>query len=165
MLSTVVKRTNNIRHMAVVVGVQCKKDEVLVAVARNGELADGHPEKLKAAGLFEETERLQAMLDDIARLLREVDADAVRILMPEQTYDDSYARIAPRATLETLVRLAAQAAGVSVEMLHRASARSRLGMPRSGKFETHLPAVLGDPVGKYWNAGRNLAAAAALAEG
>jgi hypothetical protein len=150
--------------MGVVVGVQCKKDEVLVAIARDGELVDGLLEKLKAPALFEETERLQAMLDDIARLLREVEADTVRILMPEQTYDDSYARIAPRATLETLVRLAACGAGVSVEMLHRASARARLGLPRGGKFEAHLPKVIGEPVGKYWNAGRNLAAAAALAE-
>ena len=83
--------------------------------------------------------------------------------MPEQTYKDSYARIAPRVTLETLVRLACVRAGIPVEMLHRASARSRLGVPRRGKLED-LVATVTDPVGKYWNAGRSLAAAAALAE-
>jgi len=104
------------------------------------------------------------MLDDIGRVLAEVKPDAVRILMPEQTYDDSYARIAPRATLETLVRLGAHRAGVPVEMLHRNSARARLGLPRGGKFDGHLPAAIGGAVGKYWSVGRNLAVAAALAE-
>ncbi len=150
--------------MAVALGVNCKKDEMLIAVARDGELVDGVVEKLKAPALLEETERLKAMLDDIERVLEELRPDAVRILMPEQTYDDSYARIAPRATLETLVRLAAYNTGVPVEMVHRNSARARLRMPKGGKFEGHIPDTVGEPVGKYWKAGRSLAAAAALAE-
>src|SRR4051812_50131366 len=93
------------------------------------------------------------MLDDIGRVLAEVKPDAVRILMPEQTYDDSYARIAPRATLETLVRLGAHRAGVPVEMLHRNSARARLGLPRGGKFDGHLPAAIGGAGGEEWGGG------------
>jgi hypothetical protein len=104
------------------------------------------------------------MQTDIERVLAEVRPDQIRILMPEQTYKDSYARIAPRVTLETLVRLACVRAGLPVEMLHRASARSRLGLPRKGRLEDHIPKVA-EPIGKYWNAGRSLAAAAALAEG
>ena len=106
----------------------------------------------------------QGLLGDIGRVLTEVKPDAVRVLLPEQTYEDSYARIAPRAALETLVCLASLDAGVPVEMLRRISARSRLGMPKGGRFESHIPAIVGEPVGKYWNAGRNLASAAALAE-
>jgi hypothetical protein len=145
-------------------GVACLKDEVLLAVASDGALvADGH-EKLTTAAVLEETERLSAMQTDIERVLAEVRPDQIRILMPEQTYKDSYARIAPRVTLETLVRLACVRAGLPVEMLHRASARSRLGLPRKGRLEDHIPKVA-EPIGKYWNAGRSLAAAAALAEG
>jgi hypothetical protein len=62
-----------------------------------------------------------------------------------------------------VVRLACAEAEVPVEMLHKVSVRSRLGMSRKGSLESHLPAVVGEPVGKYWNAGRNLAAVAALA--
>ena len=144
-------------------GVVCRKDEILLAVADGGALLEGQTEKLKAPAILEETERLQGLLEDLNRMLAEVRPDVVRVLMPEQTYDDSYARIAPRVALETLVRLAAVSAGKPVEMLHRASARARLGMERRGKFESHIPATVGEPVGKYWNAGRNLAAAAALA--
>jgi hypothetical protein len=52
-------------------------------------------EKLVTAAVLEEAERLQAMQADIERTLVEVQPDQVRILMPEQTYKDSYARIAP----------------------------------------------------------------------
>src|SRR3712207_410823 len=100
-------------------GVVCKKDEILLAVADDGELVDGEAEKLTAPALLEESERLQGMLEDIDRMLAEVRPDVVRVLLPEQTYDDSYARIAPRVALETLVRLAAVNAGISVEMLKR----------------------------------------------
>jgi hypothetical protein len=144
-------------------GVVCSKDEVLLAIASDGSLMhDGH-EKLVTAAVLEETERLEAMQADIDRTLLEVRPDRVRILMPEQTYKDSYARIAPRVALETLVRLACVRAGIPVEMLHRASARSRLGVSRSGRLEDLLAGVT-EPVGKYWKAGRGLAAAAALAE-
>ena len=140
-------------------GVVCSKDEVLLAVSSDGKLVADDHEKLATAMVLEETERLQAMHEDIARMLVEVRPDRVRILMPEQTYKDSYARIAPRVTLETLVRLACVRAGIPVEMLHRASARSRLGFPRKGKLEAHM-AEVAEPVGRYWNAGRSLAAAA-----
>lgn len=137
---------------------------MFLAVAEDGSIADGFPEKLAAPALLEAPERLQDLSDDLVRVLAEVSPSDVRILMPEQTYKDSYARIAPRAALETLVRLVCATNRVPVEMLHRNTARARLGMPRSGSLESHVPAVISSPVGKYWNAGRNLAAAAALAE-
>jgi hypothetical protein len=145
-------------------GVACKKEEIFLAVAEDGELVEHAHEKLTAPALLEETERLEGTLSDLERVLREVRPDIVRILRPEQTYEDSYARIAPRATLETLVRLACLDAKVPVEMLHRNSARARLGLPGKGNFEERLAGKV-ERVGKYWNAGRNLAAAAALAEG
>jgi hypothetical protein len=144
-------------------GVTCSKEEVFLAVGSDGALVPDEHEKLVTAMVLEETDRLQAMHDDVVRVLAEVRPDRVQILMPEQTYEASYARIAPRATLETLVRLACVRAGIPVEMLHRGSARSRLGVPRSGKLEDLISGVT-EPVGKYWKAGRSLAAAAALAE-
>lgn len=149
--------------MARGLGVVCTKEEVLLVVASDGSVVHNDHEKLMTAAVLEETERLQAMQADIERMLVEVRPDQVRILMPEQTYKDSYARLAPRVTLETLVRLACVRAGIPVEMLNRTSARSRLGVSRKGKLEDLMSAVT-EPVGKYWKAGRSLAAAAALAE-
>jgi hypothetical protein len=149
--------------MARDLGIVCSKDSILLALADDGQIIADRHEKLAVAAILEENERLTAMEAEVGRVLSEVRPDAVRILLPEQTYKDSYARIAPRAALETVVRLACVKATIPVEMLHRASARSRLDMPRSGSIESHMPAI-SEPIGKYWNAGRNLAAAAALAK-
>lgn len=128
--------------MAVALGVNCKTDEIPPAVARDGAVADGFPEKLRAPALLEETERLAAMLDDVARVFTEVSPDVVRVLMAEQTYEDSYARIAPRVAPETLVRLAAHRGGTPVELLHHNTARAHLRMPKRGRFDAQLPDVL-----------------------
>jgi hypothetical protein len=143
-------------------GVACSKDTIYLAVAEDGKLVADPADKLDAAKVLEETERLKAMVSDVTQMLLEVRADRVRVLMPEPTYTDSYAHIAPRAALETVVRLACTGSGIQVEMLDRRVARARLGFERKGKFESHIPEVT-EPVGKYWNAGRSLAAAAALA--
>ena len=71
--------------------------------------------------------------------------------------------IAPRAALETLVRLAAVRAGIPIEVLPRPTVRARLGLPRSGDLGSHVEARIPEPVGRYWNAGRNVAGLAALA--
>jgi hypothetical protein len=146
-------------------GVWCKKEEVLFAVADDGRLVDDDHRLLHASpALLEASEALQGTQDDVGRVIAEVAPDVVRILQPEQRYEGSYISLAPRVTLETLVRLAAVRAGVPVEMLHRATARARVGVPQKGKLETHVPKVFPAPVGKYWARGRQLAAIAAVAE-
>lgn len=136
----------------------------MLAVAEDGEVVHSSCEKLSGSGLLEASDRLEAVRRDVVRVLEELAPDEVRILMPEQRYEASYPQMAPRVALETVVRLACNAADVPVEMLNRASARSRVGVPRTGRLEDHVPKVVPEPVGKYWNAGRSLAAIAAVAD-
>jgi hypothetical protein len=145
-------------------GVWCKKEEVMFAVATDGELLEDEHQRLQVPTAMEASEALRGVQDDIGRVIAEVAPAVVRILQPEQTYEGSYASLAPRATLETLVRLAAVQAEIPVEMLHRGTARARVGIGRSGKLEDHIPEVIAHPVGRYWAAGRRLAAIAAIAE-
>jgi len=147
-----------------VLGVWCKKEEIMLAVAEDGEVVPHSREKMKGSGLLEANDRLEAVRRDVVRVLEEVNPDEVRILMPEQRYEASYPQMAPRVALETVVRLACSGAGISVEMLNRASARSRVGVSKTGRLEDHIREVVSEPVGKYWNAGRNLAAIAAVAD-
>jgi hypothetical protein len=99
-------------------GIACRKEEILLAVAEDGELLDDpQHEKYTAPALLEATERLEATLVDVERILREVGPEVVRIMLPEGTYEDSYSRIAPRVTLETLARLACTKAKVPAELL------------------------------------------------
>lgn len=143
-------------------GVECKKQEVYLAFAEDGELVDEGPQRLQVPAVHEETLRLQSFLDDFRRLLAEKRPDIVRILQPESIYEAKYSELAPRAALETLIRLACSQAGVAVEVLHRATARSRTGFGK-GKLDVLISANV-EPVGRYWNQGRKYAAVAALAE-
>jgi hypothetical protein len=150
--------------MARALGVSCKSDVIFFAVGQDGVLVDDQHERLRAPALYEEAERLKGIVDAIGRVIAETSVEVVRLLPPEQTYEGRYSALAPRATLETLVRLAAHTAGVPVEVPHRSTARSRVGMPPKGNFEGNIASVIPTPVGRYWNAGRRLAAIAAIAE-
>jgi hypothetical protein len=140
-------------------GVECKKQEVYLAVAEDGELLDEGPQRLQVPAIHEQTARLRSFLDDFGRVLAEGKPDAVNILQPETIYEATYAEFAPKATLETLIRLACVDAGVDSELVHRATVRSGLG--GRGKLDDLIGAKI-KPVGKYWNAGRKYAAAAAM---
>lgn len=143
-------------------GVWAKKHEVYLAVVEAGLLVDVDPQRIEAPSILEENERLIGFLTSIRHAVDELAPDAVRILQPEQIYQASYSEFAPKITLEALVRLACVQAGVSVEVLHRASARPRAGLPKGGTLDDVIDVNV-VPVGKYWNAGRKYAAVAALA--
>jgi hypothetical protein len=52
-------------------GVWCKNDEVMLALAEDGTLLQDSHERLQAPALFEQTEGLRAVLDAITRVLVE----------------------------------------------------------------------------------------------
>jgi hypothetical protein len=143
-------------------GVECKKTEVYLALAENGELLNEGPQKIEAPSIMETNERLGGFLTSFRDALEELSPDEVRILQPEQTYQASYAEFAPKVALETAARLACDEKHVPVEILHRNTARSRLGFSRSGSLDSHIEASL-ERLDPYWNAGRKYAAVAALA--
>ncbi len=145
-------------------GVSCKSDVIFLALAEDGELIDNEHQRLQAPELLEETEQLRALQDAVGRVIAETRAKAVRVLMPELPYKGRYVTLAPRAALETIVRLAGESANVSVEVLQRSTARARVGMPREGKFEDLIVSVIPTRVGSYWAQGRRLAAVAAIAD-
>lgn len=144
--------------------MSCKTDVILLALAENGVLIEDPHERLLASEMLEETEQLRALQDDVGRAITETGADTVRVLLPELTYKGSYAALAPRVALETLVRLAGTEANVTVEVLQRSTARARVGMARAGKFEDQIASVIPARVGRYWAEGRRLAAVAAIAD-
>jgi hypothetical protein len=151
-----------------VLGVHCKSDTAYLAVVEDGTLIDDPHQRMTAPAAFESTERLVALMADVERLVTELGLDTVSLLQPPPpkpgTPKPSYSVVAPRVAIETVVRVGAARAGADVVLLSRARVRSRLGIPQSGSFESRISEVIPTPVGKYWNAGRNLAAVAALAE-
>jgi hypothetical protein len=99
-------------------------------------------------------------------VIREYRVDRASLLLPERgsLQQSGYFMVAPRVALETVIRLAAVMLGVPVVLLERATIRARLECPKTGNLETHVERVISQPIGRYWKAGRGLAAMAALAE-
>jgi len=148
-----------------VLGVTCSSSTALVTLVDAGVVVPSPVERIDVSALHEASEELEATIDEITRALRRVGPDRVILLLPEQSprYRRTYQEIAPRATLETLVRLASVRAGIPIEVMARRTVRSRLGLPLSGDLASHVATKIPTPAGHYWSAGRNVAGLAALA--
>jgi hypothetical protein len=148
--------------MSRTLGVWAKKHEVYLAVAEDGSVVDREPQRIEVPSIMDESERLSGFLTSFRHALDEISPEAVLILQPEQIYEATYSEFAPKLTLEALVRLACDQAGIRAEVLHRSTARSRTKLGSKGRLDDLIEAKI-EAVGKYWNAGRKYAAVAALA--
>lgn len=146
-------------------GVSCTSSYTNLALAADGRLIDVEPERYELPsgeasarlnGFFEETQRILADLKPTKLILLEAGNNP--------RAKPAISTIEARATMETLVRLAAVRAGVEVEMLGRKALRSRLGIEQKGDLAERANDVT-EPCGHHWNQGRSLAALAALAGG
>jgi hypothetical protein len=148
-----------------VLGVNCSTDCAYLAVSSDGELRADSVELVSAPALGESSEQLLAVLDELKRVVGEVEAERVVLLRPEggRMGKRTHSEHVPRIALETLVRLAAVETGRSIELLARPTLRSRLKLPTEGKLVTHLSSRIPEKVGSNWSEERQLAALAALA--
>ena len=143
-------------------GVTCSTGTALLSVVEDGKVVDEPVQRVDVASLLEASAELESTLDELGRAFAQIKPDLVVLLLPEQ-YKGTYHEIAPRAALETLVRLASVRAGIPIDVLPRATVRARLALPKKGKLALHVSERFAVPVGKYWSAGRDVAALAALA--
>lgn len=148
-----------------VLGVTCSGTTALLSLVEDGQVVPSPVERVDVGALHEVSEELEATIEAVARAFGQVKPDLVVLLLPEHSpqFKKTYQEIAPRATLETLVRLAAVRSKIPIEVLARPTVRSLLGLPRSGDLASHVGDRIPESVGRYWNAGRNVAALAALA--
>ena len=147
-----------------VLGVNCNTSEAHLAVLDDGAVVDGLTERLKPASGVEIGDRLLEFKADVRRALAEIRPAQVLILMPERRQPSaSYQGLMPRIVIETLVRVAAAEEQVPLDLVTRERVRAALKI-KKGKLDDHVD-LAGDPIGKYWKAGRALAALAALTHG
>lgn len=144
-------------------GINCSTTFIFLAVVQDGVVQDGHPERLAPPQTAEADQRLWATLEDLDRTLRSVRPDVAGLLLPEQTSKQTHSTHAPRIAMETVVRLAAVKREVRLDQLSRPTVRSLLGLPRRGPLEEQVRSVFPGSCGRYWRAGRGLAALAARA--
>jgi hypothetical protein len=143
-------------------GVSCTPACAFLALSVN-DAVQPVPERLGwPAG--EESERLAGLFQDAQAMIREQRISHVALLLPGRggAFAPGYFVVAQRIALETVIRLAAAVLEIPVTMLERATVRARLGCGKTGGLERYLDVVSPQPIGKYWSAGRGLAAMAAL---
>jgi hypothetical protein len=149
--------------MARILGVDADPATAYLALIEDGRVL-ATPDRMQwPAG--EESERLRALFEDAQAVLREQRVDRVAILLPQRTRRPitGYFGVLDRIALETTIRLAAVTLEIPVSMMDRATVRSRLDCGKQGALADYLEAVIPQPAGRYWNAGRGVAAMAALA--
>lgn len=142
-------------------GVSCTSGYAFLALADGGSVA-AVPDRLEpAAGLGPE-EQLPVFAEDVARVLRDSAPDRVVILQAEPRFEAGHTAWTARLAMETVVRLESRRAGVPCSYISRQKVKGTLGLAGKGALD-----VLGkDEVaaaGKYWSAGRLVAALAAVA--
>jgi hypothetical protein len=151
--------------MARILGVDADPNMAYLALLDDGRLL-ATPDRLRWPE-GEESERLGSLFEDSRALLREHAIGRVVILLPQRTGRPGagYYGVMHRIAMETIIRLASVNLEIPVLQIERAKVRSRLGCAREGVLEDYLDHVIPVSVGKYWKAGRGLAAMAALAAG
>ena len=147
-------------------GVSCSGDAAFFALVVDGSFLDEEPRRIEPPEVLGGGDRL---VDFRNRMRREITrAGAEVVVIVTSSYRADYQQIAARATLETLIRLAAAEEGIPSEFMHQKRARSRLGLPSKGGFGEVAQRYLRDRVASspvYWSEGRAAAAAVALARG
>jgi hypothetical protein len=94
-------------------------------------IAEAPVERVEVGAPYESSEELLSTLDEIKRAFGQLRSDVVVRLMPEQSrHKRTYQEIAPRVTLETLVRIAAVQENIAIQLLPRPIVKARLGVPR-----------------------------------
>ncbi|MHB8458410.1 MAG: hypothetical protein ACYDBS_12095 [Acidimicrobiales bacterium] len=145
-------------------GVNCDPHAAFLAAVEDGAVVADLPERLKPPEGMELGDRLLEFIDEVRRALGKVGPSRIGLLQPESgKHQPPYRSVTARATIETLVRVAAAQEGVPVDLLARATVRALLDLPKKGTLDGHVEAGIGAPIGKYWTTGRGLAALAARA--
>jgi hypothetical protein len=142
-------------------GAHCTAKALYFAVAENGTIAAAGVQKVEVPDGLRAGASLAALAAELRCRLAEISATRAALLMP-RSYRAPNLAVA-RLGAETLLRLIAADHGLEVELLHRATARTRLGIGQTGSLDARIAVLFPTPVGEYWAEGRRYAAFAALA--
>jgi hypothetical protein len=148
-----------------ILGVTCSTQCALLAGVEGGQIVETPVNRIEVGAIHEASDDLESTLEEIGRALAQIRPSLVVLLLPEPSkhFKSTHSQLAPRITLETLVRLAAVRAQISVDVMTRKTVRSRLKLDFSGDLASHVAERFPTPVAPYWKAGRDVAALAALA--
>jgi hypothetical protein len=151
--------------MSRILGVTCSGPDAYWSVldgddSRTAAVILMEPQKVSPVQAGDDGDALARSLGQWESAIRTVKPDVVTLLLPEggEMTKRPHATWAPRISAETLCQLAAGRLGIPVEVLQRATVRSRLDV--TGKLELTVKQL--EATGKHWKE-RGLAFLAAKA--
>lgn len=147
-----------------VLGINVAGAIAYCAIVEAGIVDEAEPHKLDSPSGLSVSEGLDALANDVERLVAERAITRIVVVGSENNYTDTYAALTLRIGIETAILIAGARAGIPAERISRPDVRSRLGIPKSGKLADHSGAVL-PKSGKIWKNKRDIAAMGALAGG
>jgi hypothetical protein len=118
------------------------------------------PERVLIPNDLQLPANVETFMREVDLALAEAKPDRI-VILKAGTADASYKRATARVGGETILRVCALGRGVPVAFLTRQKCASRLGV--EGSLPDQVESVVAKS-GRYWNEGRRLAVAAAVAE-
>jgi hypothetical protein len=142
-------------------GVSCTSSTAYLAAA-DGDMVAETPDRLEFGAGLSPADKLLTFADDVARAIRDSGAAHAVVLQAEATYEAGHTAWTVRVAMETLLRLECARAGVSCSYISRQAVKGAFGLKGKGSLDKLGKDEL-VPAGKYWTAGRLVAALAAAA--
>lgn len=142
-------------------GCSCTGSAAFFALMSGGDYVDDPLTRIQVADVLDHGERLLELRESVRVELERIQPDAVALL-GSIARPPSYKAAAERATIETIVRFAAQELHLPCERLSPPTVLARLKLARTGQFEAKARAFFPEDHPPYW-AERCKAAAVAVA--
>ncbi|MEY2518075.1 MAG: hypothetical protein QOJ89_5439 [bacterium] len=131
-------------------GCSCNGTAAHFALMTGDSYVDDPLKRIQVADILDRGERLVELRDRIRVELERINPDAVALL-GSISQPRSYNVAAERATVETIVRIAAQELGLTCERLSPPTVLARLGLGRSGTFDLKARSFFAEEHPPYWS--------------
>ena len=141
-------------------GCSCTGSAAFFALMNGDDYVDDPLRRIMVAGILDRGERLIELGERVRVELERITPDAVALL-DSISRPPSYKAAAERATVETIVRLAAQELHLTCKRISPPTVRARLGLSRTGEFGVQARVFFPQEHPPYW-AERCKAAAVAV---
>ena len=131
-------------------GCSCTGTAAHFALMTGDGYVDDPLTRIQVADILDRGERLVELRDRIRVELERIRPDAIALL-GSISQPPSYNVAAERATVETIIRLAAQEVGLTCERISPPTVRARLQLGRSGPFDSKARSFFTEEHPPFWS--------------
>jgi hypothetical protein len=143
-------------------GINCSGSTAYFATVGDGIVLDDELERLTLAPSLPRHQGIRELVDALRAHLRRLSPQTIG-LFAANYQPRSYAQAAGRASIEAYIDVAAAQENLPVDHLHLPTIKRIVGHGSQGSAEDVALTICPTATGRYWAAGRNVAALVAMA--